>query len=325
MSYVLPAELQDDLSRAARLEWWTLGWMSSVVLVMGAVMGSSQAMKTAWIEDAMSLIPAIIFLVSMRLERKGETRHYPFGFRRVNSLGFLVSAVTLTAIGGLLLFESVMTLVKQEHVTIPPVTLFGEHVWMGWLMLAALVYSVIPPIILGHLKLPLAKRLNDKVLHTDALTQKADWMTGLAGAAGVLGVGLGYWWADAAAAGLISLSILVDGIRALRSSTAELIDGTPRAVDSSKIACDAQALHDALAARYPGSDVRIRETGRFMHAQVSGILPDGETVDRTSIWPGEPERAWRFAQLSFVPPEASEEEDDRTGEISTSSPAGRVS
>ncbi len=324
MSYELPPELQADLRRAARLEWWTLGWMTSVVLVMGSVMGSSQAMKTAWIEDALSLIPAILFLISIRLERKGETPRYPFGFRRVNSLGFLVSAVTLTAIGGLLLFDSVLTLIKQEHVTIPPITLFGEHLWMGWLMIAALVYSVIPPIILGYLKLPLAKRLNDKVLHTDAMTQKADWMTGLAGMAGVLGVGLGYWWADAAAAGLISLSILVDGVRALRSSTAELIDGAPRAVDSSKIACDAEALRDALAARYPGSDVRIRETGRFMHAQVGGVLPDGERIDLASIWPGDPDRAWRFAQLSFVPPEASDEE-ERTGEISSSSPAGRVS
>jgi cation diffusion facilitator family transporter len=324
MSYELPAELQADLRRAARLEWWTLGWMASVVAVMGFAMGSSQAMKTAWVEDALSLIPAVIFLISLRLERQNETHRYPFGFRRVNSLGFLVSAVTLTAIGGLLLFESAMTLVKREHVTIPPITLAGETFWMGWLMIAALAYSVIPPVILGRLKLPLAKRLNDKVLHTDAMTQKADWMTGLAGMAGVLGVGLGYWWADAAAAGLISLSILVDGIRALRSSTAELIDGTPRAIDSSKIACDAEALREALSARYPGADIRIRETGRFMHAQLSGVLPDGEIVDRAAIWPGDPDRAWRFAQLSFVPPEASEE-DERTGEISNFSPRGRVS
>ena len=96
-----------------RLEWWTLIWMGSVVVVMGFAMGSSQAMKTAWVEDALSLIPAIIFLISLRLEREKETRRYPFGFPRVNSLGFLVSAVTLTAIGGLLLFESAMTLVKR--------------------------------------------------------------------------------------------------------------------------------------------------------------------------------------------------------------------
>jgi cation diffusion facilitator family transporter len=324
MSYELPTQLQADLRRAARLEWWTLFWMASVVAVMGFAMGSSQAMKTAWVEDALGLIPAIVLLISLRLERKGETRHYPFGFRRVNSLGFLISAVTLTAIGGLLLLESIMTLLAQEHVTIPPITLFGQTFWMGWLMIGTLAYSVIPPVILGRLKLPLAQRLNDKVLHTDAMTQKADWMTGFAGIAGVVGVGLGFWWADAAAAGLISLSILVDGIQALRSSTAELIDGAPRAVDSSKIACDAVALHDALAARYPGTDIRIRETGRFMHAQVCGAVPDSDRIDLESIWPGDPDRAWRLAQLSFVPPESSGDE-ERTGEISSSSAGGRAS
>lgn len=311
MSYDLPPDRQADLRRAVRLEYWTLGWMGSVVVVMGLVMGSSQAMRTAWVEDLLSLIPAIVFLVSLHFERKGPTRRYPYGFHRVNSLAFVISAVTLTAVGALLLIESAMALLKQEHPTVPPVTLFGEDIWMGWLMIAALLYSVVPPVILGRLKLPLAERLYDQVLHTDAMMQKADWMTGLAGVAGVLGLGFGLWWADAVAAGIISFSILQDGIKALMSSTAELVDGAPRAVDSSKIARDARELHDALAARYPGATIRIRETGRFMHAQVCGLLPEEDEVDLAELWPGDPECGWRFAQLSFVPPEIEEE---RTGE-----------
>lgn len=50
----LPERVRADLARARRLEWWTLGWMSSVVLVMWLVMGSSQAMKTALVEDVLS-------------------------------------------------------------------------------------------------------------------------------------------------------------------------------------------------------------------------------------------------------------------------------
>lgn len=307
MSCALPPEREADLRRAVRLEYWTLGWMASVVAVMGLAMGSSQAMKTAWIEDVLSLIPAIVFLVSVRFERKGETPYYPFGFHRVNSLAFLVSAVALSGVGALLLFESVMTLAGREHVTIPPMHLFGEDIWMGWLMIAALVYSVVPPFILGHMKLPLARRLSDKVLHTDSMMQKADWRTGLAGVAGVLGLGFGYWWADALAAGIISVSILQDGVTALMTATAELVDGTPRATDSGKIACDSEELHDALAARYPGAKIRIRETGRFMNAQVVGLVPDEEESDLRILWPGPPDRAWRFAQLSFVPPEKDEE------------------
>lgn len=290
----LPADRRSDLARARRLEWWTLGWMASVILVVGLASGTSQAMKTAWIEDMLSLVPAAVFLVAARLEGKAPTARFPFGFTRVNSLGFLIAAVALAAFGALLLFEAGRTLLSGERVTIGAVDVLGRQVWAGWLMVAALAYSVIPPVILGRLKLEPARALQDKVLHTDALMNRADWQTGLAGIAGVIGVGFGYWWADAAAAGVISLSVLHDGVKALRSAAAELVDGAPRALDSDQIADDAQALHDALAARHPHARIKLRETGRFIHAVIDDAPPGAEA----DLWPGEDDRAWRLASVT---------------------------
>jgi cation diffusion facilitator family transporter len=299
----IPPEIAEDIKKARRLEWWTLAWMASVIAVMSLVTGSSQAMKTAWIEDVLSLIPAIVFLVAQHFEAKKPTVMFPFGYHRANSLAFLISAAALSAVGLQLLIEAIMTLAMREHATVGPVSLFGQEVWSGWLMIAALCYSIVPPVILGRKKLPIARRLQDKVLHTDAMMQKADWQTGLAGICGILGLGLGYWWADAVAAGLISFSILHDGIKALKSATAELVDGVPRELGSSKMAKDAEKLKRALRKRY-GGDVRLRETGRFIHAEVTGTKPDSE-IDLEEQWPGE-DRAWRLAQLSFVPPEKDE-------------------
>jgi cation diffusion facilitator family transporter len=296
-----PPAIEDDLRRAWRLAWWTLAWMSSIVLVMWLAMGSSQAMKTAFVEDLLSMVPSIVLLVALRFERREPTRFFSFGFDRVHSLAFLVAAVALTIMGGMLLLESLRTLAKAEHVTVPPVMIFGQHVWLGWLMIAALLYSVVPPLILGRMKLPVAERLHDEVLHTDALMQKADWMTGLAGVAGVLGLGFGLWWADAAAAGIISLSILKDGATSLRIAAAELADGTPRALGKSEIAPDAAALIEALEARWPGAEVRVRESGRYLLAQVRGVAGE-PTVELERLWPCAPERSWRFAELAFVPP-----------------------
>jgi cation diffusion facilitator family transporter len=301
VSGAVPDAIAADLAKARRLAWWTLAWMSSILVVMWLAMGSSQAMKTAFVEDLLSMVPAIVLLIAMRFERKGPTRKFAFGFDRMHSLAFLVSAVALTIMGATLLFEAVHTLIKAEHVTVPPVVIFGHHVWLGWLMIAALLYSVVPPFILGRMKLPVARRLHDEVLHTDAMMQKADWMTGLAGVAGVLGIAFGLWWADALAAGIISFSILKDGITALRISAAELADGTPRALGKAEIADDAAALIAALEARWPGADVRVRESGRYLLAQVRGVA-GAETVDLQSLWPCEPERSWRFAELAFVPP-----------------------
>ncbi len=297
----LPPKVRADLKRAKRLEWWTIAWMSSVVVVMWLVMGSSQAMKTALVEDVLSLIPAIVFLVASHYEGKPATTRFPFGFERAHSLASLIAAVALTTVGAFLLYESASTLIKQEHPTIAPISLFGRDIWLGWVMIAALAYSVIPPVILGHLKQPIAQRLQDEVLDTDAMMQRADWMTGLAGMGGVLGVGLGYWWADALAAGLISLSIIHDGVTSLRVATAELVDGTPRALGKNEIAEDAQKLIASLESRYPGAQIRLRETGRYIHAEVSGVAPE-PSVDLEEVWPGDDERSWRLVQMSFVPP-----------------------
>ena len=303
MTEPVPKEIEADLGRARRLAWWTIAWMTSIIIVMFLVMGSSQAMKTAFIEDLLSIVPSVVLLIALKLERKEPTRLFPHGYDRAHSIAFLIAATALTIMGAILLLESLRTLAMREHVTIPSIFLFGQQVWLGWLMVAALLYSVIPPFILGRMKLPVARRLHDEVLHTDALMQKADWMTGLAGAAGVIGIGLGYWWADAAAAAIISLSILQDGVGALRTAAAELADGAPRDLESSDMAPDADALCKELKLRWPEGEIRVRESGRYILAQVRGVQPPAAGVDLDSLWPCEPERRWRFAELEFVPPE----------------------
>ncbi len=296
----LPPERQQDLKDARRLELWTIGWMMSIIVIMGLTMQSSQAMKTAWIEDLLSLVPPTVFLIAARFERKAPNRHFPFGYQRVNSLAFMIAAVALASMGALLLFEAAKTLILQERVTVGLVTLFGYDIWAGWLMIGALLYSVIPPVILGRKKLPLARRIQDKVLHTDAKMNKADWMTGLAGIAGVTGMGFGLWWADAVAAAVISLDILHDGVRAMRIATAELVDGAPRALEKDVIADDAVELQRALSLRYPEAQVKMRETGRYIRVVVEDAIAAPDDT-KTGYWPEGLDRPWRLAEVTYKP------------------------
>lgn len=94
-----PPHVEDGIRKGARLEYWTIAWLATVVPLMFVVMGSSQAMKTVWIEDMLGFIPPIVYLISIRLERHKPTKNFPAGFDRVNSLAFVVSAVALTAMG----------------------------------------------------------------------------------------------------------------------------------------------------------------------------------------------------------------------------------
>lgn len=107
MSKNYPPHVEAGIARARKLEYWTIAWLVTVVPLMALVMGSSQAMKTVWIEDMLGFIPPIVFLVSARLERKEPTDAFPFGFDRVNSAAFVVSAFALTLMGAYLLFEAV--------------------------------------------------------------------------------------------------------------------------------------------------------------------------------------------------------------------------
>jgi hypothetical protein len=46
-------------------------------------------------------------------------------------------------------------------------------------------------------------------------------------AAGVIGVGLGFWWMDPVAAAIVSTSILKDGVQNVGSAIADLIERRP--------------------------------------------------------------------------------------------------
>ncbi|MDG2514889.1 MULTISPECIES: cation transporter [Sphingobium] len=299
----LPDELREPMARAVRLEYWNIFWTLTIIVTMGLVLGQSQTMKTAWIEDTLGLVPPVMFLIAAHMERHAHrSRRFPFGFERVNGLGFFVAAVALTAVGALLLYNALMALGAAEHASVGSIAILGQDIWLGWLMIAAQIYSLIPPLFIGRKELPLAQALNDKLLHTDALMNKANWLTGAAGLAGIIGLGLGWWWADSVAAAIISLDVLNDGIKALRSSTAELVDGAPRALSSTDLSDDAQNLCDRLKAEFPGGTIRLRETGRLIRAEVHDTHPPAQCRHPRYYWPEGEDRAWRLAQVSFIPP-----------------------
>ncbi|MCW1432168.1 cation transporter [Novosphingobium sp. JCM 18896] len=295
-----PAQIEQDIRAVRRLEWWNIAWSVSIVTVMGLAMGSSQAMKTAWVEDTLGLVPPIVILIATSYEARSADARFHYGYDRVNSLGFLVAAVALGGVGLFLLRDSVVALWEQEHVTVGSVRMLGHDIWLGWFMLAAQAYATIPPLIIGRRELPLAERLRDKLVHTDALMNKANWQTGVAGLLGVGGLGFGLWWADPIAAIAISGSIVWDAWNALKIATAELVDGIPRELGNSKLSPEAQALARALEEQFPLAEkVLLRETGRYIRAEVVGVRPPEDfALDNLDVAGCD---RWRIDSVSFRP------------------------
>ena len=230
----LPDEQGTALRRAIRLEWVTLGYMATCIVVVFFAMGSSQAMKAAWVEDMLALIPPVAFLFAQRRARRPVDAEHPYGHHRAVGGGHLAAAVALLGMGVYLIVDSAMGLLRGEHPPVGTVGLFGHAVWAGWVMIAAMVYTAIGPVVLGRMKLPLADTLHDRVLYNDADMQKADWRTATGTIVGVLGIGVGLWWADAVVAIAISMSIIRDGWTNVRHASGALMDAQARTVDGTR-------------------------------------------------------------------------------------------
>ena len=301
----LPEEQQQALRRARWLEVVWILCLLSIVVALYFVLGTSQAMKTAWIEDLLSFVPPIAFLAATWIEGWPPNDRFPLGFIRVVSLGYLISALSLAGVGLFLIVDSGMALIKAEHPTIGSIEMFGVTFWSGWLMIAALVYSVVLPVIFGRLKMRPARKLHDKILFADALMNKADWMTGVAAIGGILGIGLGWWWADAAAAILIALDVLHDGVKHTGAAIRDLSDEMPRKMDDSAFDPLTERVGNRIDQQpwVKESRLRLRHEGRFLTGTIFVVPREGElTPERLEA----AERDlldvdWRIHDVSIMP------------------------
>jgi cation diffusion facilitator family transporter len=277
----LPPDKHETLVKAVRLEWISIVYLVTAITLLYFTLGSSQAMKAAWVEDILGLTPPIAFLVASRIRNRQPNDRFPYGYHRATSVAYLCASVALLALGAFILYDSVSKLIRFEHPPIDLVKPFRDRpVWLGWLMLAALAYSTAPQVLLGRLKQPLAKELNDKVLYADAEMNRADWLTGCAAMLGVVGIGFGLWWADAVAASIISLDIVRDGGKNLRVAVDDLMDKEPTVVDDSRADPLPLWIKNELMLMdwVKDAEVRLREEGHVFVGEAFVAPVDNEDL-----------------------------------------------
>jgi cation diffusion facilitator family transporter len=302
----LPEAQEQANRRAIRLEWISLAYWITAIVAIYFALGQSQAMKAAWVEDILALFPPIAFLVASRFRHREPNARFPWGYHRAITVAYVVATAALFALGMFILIDSVEKLLSGTHPPIGMVEIFEWQVWSGWVMLAALAYSGIPPLILGRMKEPLATELHDKVLYADARMNRADWLTAGAAAVGVIGIGLGLWWADAVAAIVISLDIVHDGQRYLRESVADLMDEHPKTHDEAKPHPVVDQIKEELAAVpwIETAAVRMREQGHLLTGDIWVVTRGGDEDLPTRLeWLGERLHAldWRVHDVALAP------------------------
>ncbi|MDP1604236.1 MAG: cation transporter [Legionella sp.] len=258
--------------------------MISAAFFSFLVMSDSQTMKTVWLEDMLGIIPPASFLVASRMVRWKATANFPYGFHRIVNAAYLTSSLALFLLGVYLFCDGSIVLLKEEHPTIP-VIFFADHsFWLGYLMIIALLWSSIPSTILGHIKIPLAHKLYDKILFADSKMNKASWMSGFASIFGIIGIGAGFWWADAAVGILISIDIMKDGYCNLKQSVLDLLDEVPKMLGKDKTDPLIGEVRSMIKREkwVESVNLRFRDEGHIFFGDIF-IIPKKEEISTETI------------------------------------------
>lgn len=308
----LPDRQAEVLKASIRIEWATLVFLVITIVLVYLVLGNSQAMKAAWIEDMLSLAPPIAFLIAVRIVNRRPTMRNPYGFHRSVGVAHLVAGVALFVMGAYLIVDSASGLISAEHPPIGSVELFGNVVWLGWLMMGVMALTIPLPIYFGRRKMKLAEELHDKVLYADADMNKADWQTAAGSIVGVAGIGIGWWWADAAAAIFIASSITWDGVKNVRAAITDLMDSRATTFDDGKPHPLGRAIVDELRSFRWVEDagVRLRDQGHVFHAEAF-VVPRRGKVALTDLEDARDRLIaldWKLQDVVVVPVEQLPEE-----------------
>ena len=304
--FEFPDEELAVLRKAVWLEIGTLFYVLASAGLVFLVMGSSQGARAAFFEDLISLVPAAAFLIASRVRKLKPSHKHPYGWGGAVSVGYLAASLALAAMGAFLVYEAASKALGGEQTTIGGFALGDTVVWGGWPMITVLVLTAAGSILLGRAKLKLAPKVHDKVLFADAKMMQADWTSALASCFGILGVGMGWWWLDIVAGGLIGLDILHDGLKNTTIAVEDLIERRPMKTDGSAPEEAPTVLRDfALGLDWvEEAEVRVREVGHVFFGEV--FVRPKDQIDDLPRRVGQAmaqARAldWRFHDVTFIP------------------------
>jgi cation diffusion facilitator family transporter len=196
---------------------------------------------------------ALVF-VGFRASRKLPTERYPYGYERAEDLAGIGVALVIWGSAAVAGFESVTKLLRH-----------GGTGHLGWGIAAAAV-GIAGNQLVARYKLTVGRRIRSATMVADA---KHSWLDALSSAGamlGLIGVALGWGWADAVAGIAVTGFICHVGWEVTADIGHRLLDG----VDPEVI-----TTAETVAATVPGvthAHARARWTGRTLRVEVEGFL-----------------------------------------------------
>ncbi len=222
-----------------------------------AVVSGSVALLGDALHNLSDVSTSALVFVGFRASRKVPTERYPYGYERAEDLAGLGVALVIWGSAVVAGFESVTKLLRH-----------GGTGHVGWGIAAAAV-GIAGNQLVARYKLAVGRRIRSATMVADAKHSRLDALSSAGAMLGLIGVALGWGWADAVAGMVVTGFICHVGWEVTADIAHRLLDG----VDPEII-----TTAEAVAATIPGvthAHARARWTGRTLRVEVEGFLhPD---------------------------------------------------
>lgn len=228
--------------------------LTGLVELAIALLSGSVALLGDALHNLSDVSTSVLVFVGFRASRKVPTERYPYGYERAEDLAGIGVALVIWGSAAVAAFESVNKLLRH-----------GGTGYVGW-GIAAAVVGIAGNQLVARYKLLVGKRIRSATMVADA---KHSWLDALSSAGamlGLIGVALGWAWADAVAGIVVTGFICHVGWEVTSDIAHRLLDG----VDPEII-----TTAESVAAAVPGvthAHARARWTGRTLRVEVEGFL-----------------------------------------------------
>ncbi|OBA80804.1 cation transporter [Mycobacterium sp. 1164966.3] len=201
-----------------------------------------------------------LVFVGFRASRKTPTERYPYGYERAEDLAGIGVALVIWASALFACLESVSKLLRH-----------GGTAHLGWGITAAAV-GIVGDQLVARYKMAVGRQIRSATMMADA---KHSWLDALSSAGamlGLVGVALGWGWADAIAGLVVTGFILHVGWEVTADIAHRILDG---------VAPEIITTAESVAIGVPGvrhAHARARWTGRTLRVEMEGFLDPGTTL-----------------------------------------------
>lgn len=197
--------------------------LNALVKLIAGVMLSSYVLIADGLHSLSDLFSDVMVFISTSIGRIGPDQNHPYGHGRFETLGALVLGGLLLAMGGGLIWDSLVRLLGESKTNI-----FRYEV-----VLIAVCSLLSKEWIYFYTK-KIAREERSNLLAANAWHHRVDSLSTLIVLLAALGLYLGLYWIEFFSGFLIGLLIIYVGISASRESLAELVDTAPIGLELSK-------------------------------------------------------------------------------------------